>query len=268
MADAIAALLADPGSALIALDFDGTLAPIVERPQDARLAAGADDVLQALAARVGTLAVISGRAADEVVALGGLGGVAGLRVVGHYGLQRWRDGQLDSPVPAAGVDLARDRLPALLAGAPEGVYVEDKRHSVAVHTRPAAAPQQALDDLAPALRELAVATGLEAVPGRFVIELRPPGVDKGAALRELVAEVGAATVIYIGDDVGDLPAFRAVAELRHAGAVDGLAIAAIAVPLAGEAAEVPPELRESADLVLPGPDGVVAWLGGLVAMLS
>jgi trehalose 6-phosphate phosphatase len=267
MPDAVAALLADPRSALVALDFDGTLAPIVERPQDARLAVGGYDVLQSLASRIGQLAVISGRAADEVVALGGLDGLAGLRVLGHYGLQRWHSGTLESPPPAPGVDQARQALPALLADAPSGVYVEDKQHSLAVHTRPAGNPQQALDDIGPALHRLAAETGLEAVPGRYVLELRPPGVDKGTALRDLVAEIGAATVIYIGDDLGDLPAFRAVADLRASGDVEGLAVAAVAPSSWGGAEEVPPDLRDSADLVLPGPDAVIGWLAGLVAML-
>lgn len=268
MPDAVAALLADPRSALIALDFDGTLAPIVTRPSEARLAAGAYDVLASLAGRIGQLAVVSGRAADEVVELGGLAGIPGLQVVGHYGLQRWRNGILDSPSPDAAVNRAREQLPAVLADVPDGVYVEDKRHSFAVHTRPAAEPRQALIDLTPRLRRLAADNGLEAVPGRYVLELRPPGVDKGTALRGLVAETGAATVIYIGDDVGDVPAFRMVAELRDSGAVAGLAVAAVAGDVWGGSEEVPAELSSAADLVLPGPEAVIGWLGGLVAMLG
>jgi trehalose 6-phosphate phosphatase len=264
VADAVAALLANPDRALIALDFDGTLAPIVERPEDSRLAAGALDVLRLLAAGVGQLAVVSGRAADQVVRLGGLDTLPGLRVMGHYGLQSWHAGELSSPPPVDGVALARQRLPEVLRDAAEGVYVEDKRHSVAVHTRPAAAPQEALDDLTPALWALASETGLEAVPGKFVMELRPPGVDKGSALRALVADVAATTVIYVGDDVGDLPAFRAVAELRAAGTVEGLAVAVISYG----ADDAPSELREQADLVLPGPDAVVAWLAGIAALLA
>lgn len=262
MTDAVAALLADPGAALVALDFDGTLAPIVDRPSDARPAAGVIEVLVRLTDAVGQLAVVSGRAADEVVALGGLDVVPGLRVLGHYGLQSWQDGRLSSPVPDPGVELARARLPDLLSGAPEGVAVEDKRHSVAVHTRQAATPQETLDELTPALWGLASDTGLEAVPGKYVMELRPPGVDKGSALRELIAAVGARTVVYAGDDLGDLPAFRALADLRD----DGLATLAVAV-IAPDARDVPAELREAADLVLPGPDGVVAWLTGIAAML-
>jgi trehalose 6-phosphate phosphatase len=261
--DAVASLLADPSSALIALDFDGTLAPIVARPQDARPAAGALDVLVLLAASVGQIAIISGRAADEVVGLGGLAAVPGIRVLGHYGLQSWHDGELHSPDPEPGVDLARDRLPGLLAAASAGVYVEDKVHSVAVHTRPASSPQDALDELTPALWALASEAGLEAVPGKYVMELRPGGIDKGTALRSLISEVGARSVIYAGDDVGDLPAFRALADLRASDDLAAMSVAAIA-PGAGD---VPMDLREAADLVLPGPEGVVAWLVGIAAML-
>lgn len=74
-------------------------------------------------------------------------------------------------------------------------------------------------------------------------------------------------MIYIGDDVGDLPAFRAVTELTASGAVEGLAVVAVAPSSWSGADEVPPELRDSADLVLPGPDAVIGWLAGLVAML-
>jgi trehalose 6-phosphate phosphatase len=266
--DAVTALLAEPRSALVALDFDGTLAPIVQRPQDARLAEGAYDVITALAARIGAVAVISGRDAEEVVGLGGLDRVGGLVVLGHYGMQRWHAGRVDSPTPAAGVDLVRARLPGLLAEAPPGVKVEDKVHSMAIHTRQAASPRQALDDVTPALLQLAAEAGLEALPGRYVLELRPPGVDKGGALRALVAELDVSTVIYLGDDIGDLPAFRAVADLREAGDIAGLAVVVVTADSGETGPEVPPELGAAADLELPGPDAVVAWLAGLVAMLS
>lgn len=266
MADAVEALLADPRSALVALDFDGTLAAIVERPEDSRLVPGAHEVLQLLAAAVGTLAIVTGRAADEAVRLGELDGVPGVRVLGHYGLQTWYGGELTGPPPDAAVERARAKVAALLAaGAPEGVYIEDKEHSFVVQTRPAASPQQALDDLTPALQAVAAAAGLEAVPGKLVLELRPSGTDKGTVLRQLQAETGATTVIYVGDDVGDVPAFEALEAMRVAGEIAGLAV--IAMPPSG-GDEAPPRLLELADLVLPGPEAVVAWLAGLVALLT
>jgi trehalose 6-phosphate phosphatase len=256
----VAAARSDPLRVLVAVDFDGTLAPIVERPEDARPVPGAVDVLTGLAARIGQLALISGRGAEEVVGLAGVGEIHGILVLGHYGLQQWREGRLSSPDPDPGIATARRRLPELLANAAEGVYVEDKVHSLAVHSRPAREPQRALDDLAPALRDLATQTGLEAVPGRYVLELRPPGVDKGTALRRLIDEVRPAVVVYAGDDLGDLPAVRVVRELRESGVLDGLSIAVVP-PVA---TDTPAELSEQVDLVVPGQAALVSWLRNIM----
>jgi trehalose 6-phosphate phosphatase len=262
--DVVAALLADPRSTLVAVDFDGTLAPIVARPEDARPAPGAREVLADLAGKLGAVAIVSGRGAQEVVALAGVEDVARLRVLGHYGLQQWHEGVVTSPDPAPGVAIARARLADVLEGADAGVRVEDKRHSLAVHTRGASHPDIELAALEPALEALADACGLETVPGRYVLELRPPGIDKGAALRALVEQTGARIVVFIGDDLGDLPAFDALAAMRSDGTVTGLAVASVDP----HDSDVPPQVAERADMVLEGPAAVVAWLAGLVAMLD
>lgn len=255
------ALLADPGRALIAADYDGTLAPIVARPQDARPQPGALAALTALAGEVGTLAVITGRPAPDAVALGGLETVPGLVVLGHYGAQRWRDGELTAAPPPPAVAEARAALPGVLraAGAPEGTWVEDKAQAVAVHTRGAADPQAALDRLREPLGELAARLGLAAEPGRFVIELRPPGVDKGSALTGLAGERAARSVLYCGDDLGDLSAFAAVRSLRADG-VPGCTVAS--------ASDESPQVAAAADLVVAGPEGVVRLLTALAGQLT
>ena len=201
------ALLADPSHALVAADFDGTLAPIVARPRDARPLPGALPALTELAGAVGTVAVITGRPA---------------------------------------------------ADAPDGTWVEDKEHAVAVHTRGTADPQAALDRLREPLGELATRLGLAAEPGRFVIELRPPGVDKGSALSGLVREKTARSVLFCGDDLGDLPAFAAVRALRADG-VPGCAVAS--------ASAESPQVAAAADLVVAGPEGVVELLTALAGRL-
>ena len=89
-------------------------------------------------------------------------------------------------------------------------------HALAVHTRRAADPGSALAALRGPLGDLAERLGLAAEPGRMVIELRPPGMDKGAALRRLARERAAAAVLFCGDDLGDLPAFAAVRVMRAA----------------------------------------------------
>ncbi|MDP9407592.1 MAG: trehalose-phosphatase [Actinomycetota bacterium] len=258
------ALLAEPARALVALDFDGTLAPVVSRPEDARPAAGAVDALRDLAAVVGTVAVITGRPVETVLALSGLDGVPGLEglvVLGHYGLERWdgASGRVVSPEPAPGVERARRALPGLLRDAPAGVTVEDKHHSVVVHTRQSERPDATLAALTPALRRLAEETGLEGVPGRRVLELRPPGVDKGGALRALAAERTPSAVLFAGDDLGDLPAYEAVATLRCEG-LPGVTVAS--------ASDEVQELAQRADLVVDGPPGVVGLLRALTGVVE
>jgi len=257
----LAAIRSEPGTALIATDFDGTLSPIVANAGAARAHPGAVPALGELSGLVGTLAVITGRPAGEAVELGGLGGVPGLIVLGHYGWERWQGGELTSPPPPPGVAEARARLPRVLAdaGAPEGTRVEDKGSAVAVHTRGTADPEGALAGLREPLAGLAAATGLICEPGRLVIELRPPGRDKGSALTALAAERKSGAILFAGDDLGDLAAFAAVRALREAGH-PGLTVCSAS----GEVTE----LAAEADLVVAGPDGVVALLGSLARALA
>jgi len=149
--------------------------------------------------------------------------------------------------------MVRAQLPGLVA--PEGAEVEDKGLSLVVHTRRAPDPTGALQRLRPALAELAARAGLEDHPGRLVVELRPPGHDKGGALLAL-CEPAPSAVLFAGDDVGDLAAFDAVHSLRARG-VPGLLVCSASQ-------EGPPALRERADIVANGPAGVVDVLRSLL----
>ena len=253
---ALASVLAEPARALVALDFDGTLAPIVDRPELAVVHPGAAAALGALCERVGRVAIITGRAAGDAVRRGGLADIAGLVVMGHYGLERWSGGRLETPSEHPGVAAARAAGAGLVAQAPPGVVLEDKGHSVAFHTRRAPDPGGALAEIRPQVDRLARDTGLEVAPGRFVLELRPPGTDKGATLRALVAETGARSVVFVGDDVGDLAAVSALRSLDVAGLV-----------VCSDSPESPDALRREADLVVDGPDGVVAFLVALAEQI-
>jgi trehalose 6-phosphate phosphatase len=257
----LTALLAEPGQALIGLDFDGTLSPIVPDPAAARAHPAAVPALRRLSGAVGTLAVITGRPAAVAADLGGFADVPGLIVLGHYGLERWADGQLSSPDSLPGVAAARAGLPKLLAdaGAPDGVRVEDKGHAVAVHTRQTADPQATLDRLGGPLDRLAAQHGLTVEPGRMVIELRPQGMDKGTALKNLASERSARAIMFGGDDLGDVAAFGAVRALRGAG-IPGLTVCSGSAEVSA--------LAESADLVVDGPEGIAALLTALADALA
>ncbi|MFD7599527.1 trehalose-phosphatase [Streptomyces mirabilis] len=264
--DGLDAILTRPDRAVIALDFDGTLAPIVADPEQARAHPDAVPALAALAPKVASVAVVTGRPAGVAVRHGGFAGVPGLDhlvVLGHYGAERWdaRTGTVNAPAPHPGVAAVRAELPGVLdgVGAWHGTWIEEKGRAVAVHTRRAEDPQAAFEALREPLTDLATRHGLIVEPGRMVLELRPPGMDKGVALLEYVREVHAEAVMYAGDDLGDLPAFAAVDKLRSDG-VPGLLVCS-------GSAEVT-ELAERADLVVDGPAGVVRLLMALASRLD
>ena len=256
----LAALIADPARSLIALDFDGTLAPIVPDPEQARALPAAVAALRELTPLIGTMAVVTGRPALTAVDYASLRQVPGVVVLGHYGRQRWSDGRLDTPPPPEGLAVAKERLPSVLAAAKaqDGIWIEDKGDAVAVHTRRAADPVAALDQVSGPLTRLAADTGLRAEPGRLVMELRPDGSDKGTALIALAAEHARSAVLYCGDDLGDRPAFAAVRRLRSGG-LPGVAVCSGSAEVADLAAE--------ADLVVDGPEGVAGLLAGIAEVI-
>ena len=257
----LAALLTDPAHALLGLDFDGTLAPIVPDPDAARAHPEVPAVLARLAGKGVRVAIVTGRPAATAVEYAGIERVPGLVVLGHYGLERWSDGSLDAPEDLAGVEKVRRRIGDVLAaaGAPEGTYVEDKGAAVAVHTRRTADPAGAFDALREPLAALADETGLVVEPGRYVLELRPAGGDKGDALRGLAGEGTPSVVVFVGDDLGDLAAFDAVDELR-AGGIPGLLVCSGSTEVTA--------LADRADLVVDGPDGVVDLLSQVADALD
>ncbi len=255
----LAALRAAPADALVALDFDGTLAPIVSDPASSRLADGAAAALQALAGRVGLLAIVTGRSADVAVELGGFESVPGIAVLGQYGAEHWHDGVLEAPDPAPGLARMRAALPGVLDGADPEVWIEDKTLGLVVHTRRSADPDRELETIAPRVIALAEEHGLEASVGRAVVEVRSHGVDKGDAIRRLVAEHRPSAVLYAGDDLGDLPAYDAVEALRTEG-TPGLTVCSASAEM--------PEVAARADLVVEGPAGMVGLLTDLAAALD
>jgi len=244
--------LVEPGAdGLLALDFDGTLSPIVDDPATAAPLEGVPELLERLAARVGELAVISGRPLSYLTAHL----PTTLTLVGLYGLETLRGGeQVDHP--SAGVwretmaDVARG---AELRG-PAGMTVELKGASITLHYRQH--PELA-DQVAKLAAESADLAGLRVRPARMSVELHPPiDEDKGTALARLAAE-RRGPVVFAGDDVGDLTAFATLDRLAAA----GRPVLRIAV----DSTEAPDELRRQADLVVDGPPGFAELLRSVLA---
>ncbi|MEV5500931.1 trehalose-phosphatase [Nonomuraea fuscirosea] len=254
----IEAILRDPAGAVIGLDFDGTLSPIVPDPAQAVIHPEAPEVLADLGAHVLAVVVVTGRPAATALELGpGLADVEGLVVLGHYGFERWEDGRVSAPPPPPGVPRAEAELQLLLGTLDlPGVVIEDKGRAVAVHTRRSPDPEGALAVLREPLAKLAAKHDLVIEPGRMVLELRPPGMDKGHALSLFLAEKAARSVMFVGDDLGDMAAFDAV----RASGLPG-------VTVCSGSAEVT-ALAERADIVVDGPQGVVALLRELGSAFS
>lgn len=255
-------LVSVAGSTVVGLDFDGTLSPIVEDPESAHIHPDAPDVLVEVAGRVRALAVVTGRPARQAVALGTLDEVGArigddgheLLVFGQYGNERWssHERRVISPRPPRGLATFLRELPANLrrAGAPDA-YVEDKGLAVAVHTRRLDDPAAAFDRLMPVLARAAADHGLIVEPGRNVVEVRPPGTHKGDVVAQLAADHDAGGFVFIGDDLGDVDAFKAVLALREGG---------LPTLLVCSASEEESALLSMSDLAVPGPEGVLAFL--------
>lgn len=255
----------DPGHALLAFDYDGTLAPIVEDPAEAVPHPDVLASLGRLAGYVGLVAIVTGRPARVAAEIGGFvmaSGLDRLVVVGHYGNERWdaATGSLQTVDAPPGLDRVRQELPELLDSLGLGAaHVEDKGLSVVVHVRRMAHPAQAFARMEDPLRALAESHQLVAEQGRFAMELRTGGTDKGRALRALVEEYGATSVVFTGDDLGDLAAFDEVDRLRAQG-LPGLLVCS-------GSAEVR-VVAERADLVVDGPAGVADFVATLVSSLA
>lgn len=261
------AVAANASGVVVGLDFDGVLSPIVDDPEHALIHPEAPVVLRELGPRVRAIAVVTGRPARQAIALGGLDAVGvelaaqgrEFFVFGQYGNERWSatDRRVISPRPPAGLaGFERDLSVVLRSVGADDAFVEEKGLAVAVHTRRLSDPAEAFDRLLAPLTALAERHGLVVEPGRSVIEVRAPGKDKGDAVRTLAAEQDASGFVFAGDDLGDVEAFRAVVELREQG---------LSTLLICSASEEQAALVELADVVVDGPDGVVALLRQLAA---
>jgi trehalose 6-phosphate phosphatase len=190
---------------LLGFDYDGTLAPIVARPERARMRPSSEMLLAELTRRY-PCAVISGRGRSDV--LDRLGGLPLLRVVGNHGLE-W---ETPAPhVPRETIVRWRNAM-ARACGGIEGVEIEDKTWSVAVHWRRARPKSVARSRVLAAAEALKSARMLH---GKDVVNLvHPSAANKGAAILEIRRQLGCDTILYIGDDVTDEDVFELGAEGR------------------------------------------------------
>jgi trehalose-phosphatase len=231
----LAELAARPGKAGLFLDFDGVLAPIVERPEDAAPPAETRAELDRLAAKYAVVAIVSGRTSEDVRARVGVDGVV---YVGSHGLEL---------EPQA--DRWRRVLAAFAADAPwPPDEIEVKGLAVAFHFRGSDDERQAVREL-DAIAESAREEGLVARYGRKILEVLPPvGSHKGTAVRRLLEEHELRRALAAGDDTTDIDSFAAL---------DGLDVA---LRVAVTSLEAPSALLDAADLVLDSTDEFLVLL--------
>ncbi len=261
LSEALAPLRADPASAAILLDIDGTLAPIVQHAGDANVPEGTRHLLIAVARRYGLVACVSGRRAKEARAMVSIGTIS---YIGSHGAELLRAGWTEPVLDPVLEDWAR-RIQDFGREADttdlrrRRVRVEDKGAIVAFHWRGAPdedAARAAID----AIAQRAEAAGLRTHWGRKVLEVRPPvRIDKGAGVIAFLEGAQLSAALYVGDDTTDVDAFRALDHLAQQGRIAHV----IRVGVLSD--EGPSEIAAEADVTVEGTEGVRELLAMLTA---
>lgn len=261
LAEAIAPLTAEPRSAGVLLDVDGTLAPIVRHAEDASVPERTRSLLIDISRRYGLVACVSGRRAAEARRIVSLGSIS---YVGNHGTEVLRGGQVEPELDAElgpwmrrvsafareldGEGLARAR-----------VRLEDKGPIVAFHWR-GAPDETAAETLVAQIANDAERAGLQLHWGRKVLEVRPPvRFDKGSGVARLLRDTDLDAAMYVGDDTTDLDAFRGLRELAEQGRLGRAVLVGV------RSDETPGGIEREADLLVDGPAGVAELLQALLA---
>jgi trehalose 6-phosphate phosphatase len=245
-------------------DVDGTISPIVGRPEDARVLPRARAALEGLTDILALVAVVSGRRATDARTLVGLDRLV---YVGNHGFER-----VD---PSGALQVALEALPwvgrvaALVEDlqrqvtAPHaGVVIEDKGATASLHYRLAPEPERVRHELLAMLSRSSLAHGLRIEEGRMVLNVLPPvPINKGSAVSWLVHEYHLRRVVYFGDDVTDTHAFTALRAFRDTQQVHTLSIGVVGP-------ETPPSVGQLADATVPSAETVADLLDQVLGRLA
>lgn len=209
----------DPSRHSLFVDFDGTLVPLVDRPDLVRADTELLDLLAALHRCFdGRLALVSGRSVEQLDAM--IGPITrDIAIAGSHGAEVRRNGRLVQPPRPSGLDAAITEVRSYGAGHPE-MIIEEKSHGVAMHYRVAPILEEPVNRRALAIAER---HGLKVQPGKMMVELCGPGWDKGGAVLALMAEppMAGSLPVVIGDDLTDEPALALTGEMGGFGVLVG-----------------------------------------------
>lgn len=240
---------AEPGSAALFTDFDGTISEIVDDPASATPVSGAVSALVELAGVFGRVGLVSGRPVSFLETFVG----PPLVLAGLYGLETVVDGhRVDHPLGGSWREVIDDVASVSRARGPKGMRVESKGLSLTMHYRGSPEIESAVRRWC---EQQGARSGLEVRPAKMSYEMHPPiDTDKGTALTLLADELQ--SVCFIGDDHGDLLAFDALDALRLQGRTT------VRVGVRSNEASV--ELLERSDVIVDGPLGTLGLLHALV----
>jgi len=233
-------------------DVDGTISPIVDVPDEARVTTRNLELLAKLGACLTLTAVVSGRAAEDVYRRVGL---PGLVYIGNHGMEGWQDGKvIVSPSAAAYRNHLSTATPEIKQILIEGMRFEDKGATLSVHYRQTSDPELVASKLTPAMQGIAKKHGLHLTQGRMVFEFRPPvDINKGTAFEELVNTYRLDAAFYLGDDTTDVVVFLAARRLRESGSC-------LAYGLGVESQGTPQVVLTEADYLVQEVAGVESFL--------
>lgn len=246
-------------------DIDGTVSPMARTPGEAVIAPAAKDALERLRDHVDLVGVVTGRSAFVGEALVEIPNIV---YVGNHGMEWIERGELHHHASAAAwSDTVRSALieiadVAARNGFDEGLIVEDKGLSGSIHFRLAPDVERTHALLTATTVAVGDRTGLRITEGRMVIEIRPPvQISKGTAVRDLVRDRGLKGIVFLGDDVTDVDAFRAVRELRDSDGIAGLRIG-VTSP------ETPQSVLDESDVTVPGVEACAMLLAAVADRLG
>lgn len=237
-------------------DMDGTLSPIVPVPSDAAPTERNRELLQQLNQHLALVAVVSGRAADDVRQRVGL---PQLVYAGNHGLERWHDGAIEvAPAVEPYLSNLQAAIDDIKPQMPDGMWIEDKRATLSLHYRDVQNPAESADVFQPTLENIAEEHDLRVFRGRMIFELRPPlDMNKGTVFKQLIKEHHLEAALYIGDDTTDADALKMAQTLRRESVCYALAIGV-------ESDETPDPVRDNADMMTRGVQDVEALLDWLL----
>ena len=251
--------------AAVVTDIDGTISAIAPTPAEAMVDPGAHAALALLRERLAAVAVVSGRAPQDGAAMVGL---PELTYVGNHGLERivagvpWTHPVAAAMQPAIAAALAEIESAARAAADVPWLIVENKGVTGTIHYRLAPDPVAAVALLEPLARAATGRHDLRLTLGRMILEIRPLlAVNKGTAIRELAHDLGLRGIVFFGDDVTDVDAFRALREMRQAGEASTLRVGVLGP-------ETSPAVLAEIDVSVSGVAACAATLLALAARLA